>query len=196
MAVLVPKVSLPSRAEWPGAECCEGADRGRRHARRNRGNVATAGGGCTKAPRRVVVYRSLRQMPHWKREELDELGPGLRAFVEASIHARAGAHGTCARCGERFRLPRGPRSRWCPICRPIERERTERERLRRRAKMPAPGRRTCESCGHSYRAARSWSRYCSLACAQKAYRARRQSNQAGAGALLIQEYLIGSVDAG
>jgi hypothetical protein len=175
---------LRGRRSWPQARPQK--SRERRNGRGRMHQSAAAGS----------RYRSLRQMPHWKQEELDELGPGLRAFVEASIHARAGAHGTCARCGERFRLPRGPRSRWCPICRPIERERTERERLRRRAKMPAPGRRTCESCGHSYRAARSWSRYCSLACAQKAYRARRQSNQAGAGALLIQEYLIGSVDAG
>ena len=113
-------------------------------------------------------------MAHWLREELDELGPGLRAFVEASIPARSHVHAGCARCGERFRLPRGPRSRWCVTCRPIERERAERERLRRRTKMPAPGRRACESCGHAYQAARSWSRYCSPACAQKAYRARRQ----------------------
>jgi hypothetical protein len=122
---------------------------------------------------RVVLEWSLRGMPHnWLPEELDELGPGLRAFIEAPISARSGTHALCARCGAQFRLPRGPRSRWCGTCRPVERERSERERLRRRAKIPAPGLRVCEACGYSYRASRSWSKYCSGACAQRAYRGR------------------------
>ena len=37
-------------------------------------------------------------MAHWLHEELDELGPGLRAFVEASIPARSHVHAACARC--------------------------------------------------------------------------------------------------
>jgi hypothetical protein len=84
-----------------------------------------------------------------------ELGHGLCALVEASIPARSRVHATCVGCGERFRLPRRPRSRWCATCRPIERGAPNGTACTGRAKMPATGRRACESCGHPYRAARS-----------------------------------------
>jgi hypothetical protein len=48
-------------------------------------------------------------MPHnWLCEELDEFGPGLRSFIEASSPVRSRLHAICASCGDPFRLPRGP----------------------------------------------------------------------------------------
>ena len=86
-------------------------------------------------------------MAIWTNDELAELGPGLRGFVEASAFRNHGKqYGRCVTCGEPFGSPPGTRSRHCPACRPEAQRLAVREgmrRLRRQRKStssPSPDR--------------------------------------------------------
>jgi hypothetical protein len=118
----------------------------------------------------------------WSDEELAELGPGLRAFVEASP-PRGRGFGTCSICGERFRKLRGPRAKHCGVCRLSLRRKKERERVAQRRGVSAAAplvARKCDVCGGRYRPKRVWQRYCSPACSVRAHRRRLAERQAGA----------------
>ena len=115
----------------------------------------------------------------WSDEELAELGPGLRAFVEASLPRGRGIM-TCKACGEQFRKLRGPSTKHCWVCRLSLRRKKERERVahRRGVSATAPlAARKCDTCGGRYRPKRAWQHYCSPACSVRAYRARLAAKQ-------------------
>jgi hypothetical protein len=82
----------------------------------------------------------------WTDDEIAELGPGLRQFVEASLPRGRGVR-TCSICGEQFRQRGGLRSRHCRECRLRDRRKRERERIaRRRGVAAAPlAARNCEA---------------------------------------------------
>jgi hypothetical protein len=71
-------------------------------------------------------------MADWSENELAELGPMLRGYIEASLPRKCdNPLAACATCGEKFGNHPGLRSRFCPACRPQERLRAAREGMRR-----------------------------------------------------------------
>jgi hypothetical protein len=68
----------------------------------------------------------------WTEAELDDLGPMLRGYIEASLpRKREDRRTACAACGVRFGNHPGKRSRFCPACRPQAQLAAAREGMRR-----------------------------------------------------------------
>ena len=72
----------------------------------------------------------------WTRREIDELGPGLRSYVES--HAGDICERVCPRCKRAFTVPRG--SRQCyRTAECADADKARRYRERRRARLAAAG---------------------------------------------------------
>jgi hypothetical protein len=112
----------------------------------------------------------------WTADEIAELGPLLRQYVQASLRVDTTSEKrrTCACCGEKFRRQRGRPSPFCATCKPEQRALAERNRLAlRHHHVIEP--RICTGCGQKFQAQRRWAKYCCAACAQRAYRQRHSS---------------------
>ena len=103
----------------------------------------------------------------WTPEEIAELGPLLRSYIEGSGTTSA-KRLTCRCCGERYRCWRGRPSPFCATCRPEQRALAGRRRRRHPVFEP----RVCAACEQQFWPRRSWAKNCTPACAQRAYRQR------------------------